>query len=152
MKTKSVAALIVVTILAASPFCRVNAQSATPAATAPSISGEGRHEHRNLDPEKRLEHMTKRLDLTQQQQVQILPVLQQEAQTIKSLKDNATLTGEQKKAQIRESLKSTHKQILAFLTPEQQQKLREMRHHHPKHGQESGTPATSTVAPTPAVQ
>ena len=144
MKTKLVTTLITTLFLAASGVCRVNAQSAAPS-TTPAFVPDGKHEHRTFDPEKKLAHMTKRLDLTQQQQAQILPVLQQEAQTLKSLKENASLSQEQKRAQIHDSFKATHKEIYAFLTPDQQKKMHEMHH---KHG--GAAPGSAVTTPTPA--
>lgn len=91
--------------------------------------------------------MTRRLDLTQSQQSQILPILQKEAGTIKTVKGDTSLSKEQKRKEIRASFKSTHGQVFALLTPGQKAKLRLM--HHGKQGGNAPDPGAG-AASTPA--
>jgi len=150
MKSKLITTVITATCIAASALCQLNAQTAVPGASPAAVSGE-KHQHHQFDPERKLTRLTKRLDLTQAQQGQILPLLQQEAGTINSVKENASLSKKQKKQQIRASFKSIHGQILALLTPGQQAKLRQMHHGHRKQDGNAATPGASAGS-TPAVQ
>src|SRR5690242_7114303 len=68
------------------------------------------------------------LDLTEDQRAKVQTLFQGERSQIQALRNNTALTEEQKKEQVRELRKNDHQQLLAILTPEQQAKLKQMRH------------------------
>ena len=130
MNTKFITTLITATAISLSSALWVNGEDATPAASpAKSAMTQACPKHHgHKTPDKILAHMTRRLDLTKAQQDKILPLLESEADTVKT----------------------THKQIFALLTPDQQKKLAEMRHKRWNHNGNKETPATTTVSPSPA--
>ena len=68
------------------------------------------------DPKSRLERMTKKLDLTKEQQDKILPILQDKHEKMESLHK-----------QMKEMRENAMSQIEAQLTPDQQEKFRQAR-------------------------
>src|SRR6185369_4408325 len=68
------------------------------------------------------------LNLTEDQRAKVQTLFQNEHSQIQALRSNTALTEEQKKQQMRELRKNDHQQLLAVLTPEQQAKLKQMRH------------------------
>ncbi|WP_298269048.1 hypothetical protein [Geobacter sp.] len=80
-----------------------------------------------MDPAQRLQRMTTRLGLSEDQKAKILPILEDEAKELKALRDNTTLTRIQKRDKMREIRDRCHDRIKEVLTPEQQKKVDEMR-------------------------
>jgi Spy/CpxP family protein refolding chaperone len=73
------------------------------------------------DPKSKLERMTKKLDLTQEQQDKILPILQDKHQKMEALHN-----------QMKEVRQNAMSQIEAQLTPEQQEKFQKSREERKK--------------------
>ena len=73
------------------------------------------------DPQSRLEKMTKKLDLTQEQQDKILPILQDKHEKMEALHK-----------QMKEMRQNAMSQIEAQLTPEQQEKFQKSREERKK--------------------
>lgn len=86
-----------------------------------------------VDPETKaqvqsyLQQISSELNLTDDQKTQIKPMLQSEFQQLKSVKDDTTMSPDQKKAKAQEIHAATKSQIANLLTPEQQKKLDTMR-------------------------
>ena len=78
-------------------------------------AGGGGHGHKH-DPQSKLERMTKKLDLTQEQQNTILPILQDKHQKMEALH-----------SQMKEVRKNARSQVEAQLTPEQLEKFKKAR-------------------------
>lgn len=70
------------------------------------------------------------LNLTPQQQTDLKTIHENERQQFQSIKNDTTLTPDQKKAKFKELRKSSREQMMAKLTPEQQEKFKEMRKEH----------------------
>ena len=86
--------------------------------TGAAWAGGGGHGHKH-DPKTKLEWMTKKLDLTKEQQDKILPILQDKHQKMEALHN-----------QMKEVRKNAMSRVEAELTPDQKetfQKLREKR-------------------------
>ncbi len=87
------------------------------------------------DPQSKLEKLTKKLDLTKEQQDKILPILQEKHQKMEALHN-----------QMKEAREQAMAQIEAQLTPEQQEKFRKakeermekMKEYKNKHGKGKG--------------
>ncbi len=70
--------------------------------------------------------MSQQLNLTQDQQTQIRDLLQKRRQQAQSIRQDTSLSAEQRQQQIQQLRQSTHQQVLGVLTPEQQTKLTEL--------------------------
>jgi len=81
----------------------------------PGWSGEGKHHHKH-NPEKQLKKLTKRLGLTEAQQVKIKPILEQKAQQLNALHQ-----------QMKDVRQNSRAQIESELTPEQIATFKELR-------------------------
>lgn len=73
-------------------------------------------------PEYRLEMMTKRLGLTEDQQARIKTILNEEDQQLKALRGNQNYNRDERRAKLQELNNSTFEKISPILTPEQLQK------------------------------
>jgi Spy/CpxP family protein refolding chaperone len=88
---------------------------------------------------KRMGFMARELNLTDAQKAQLKPMFQQQREQMQALKADTSLTPEQKHEKAQQIRADGRKQFLSVLTPEQQQKLRDMR---AKRGERKGeTPA-----------
>jgi Spy/CpxP family protein refolding chaperone len=93
---------------------------------------------------KRMGFMAQKLNLTDAQKAQLKPMFQQQRAQMQALKADTTLTPDQKQAKAKEIRAEGRKQFLAVLTPDQQQKLREMRS---RHQQRNGSETSSQPGP-----
>jgi Spy/CpxP family protein refolding chaperone len=75
----------------------------------------------------KLEAISKQLDLTPQQKLKILPILQEEAPKVEAIKNDNSLSRTQKVQQIRAIHQQTDPQMKAVLTPAQYEKLKAIR-------------------------
>src|SRR5690348_15049077 len=73
------------------------------------------------------------LNLSDQQKADLKSIRDNERQQAQAIKNDTSLSAEQKKAKFKELRKSSHEQMMAKLTPEQQQKFKEMRKDHRGH-------------------
>ena len=79
------------------------------------------------DVESRLAALSKQLNLTDDQKVKLKPILQDEAQQLQSVRDDTSLSHDQKMAKAKEIRLAHQPQINEVLTPEQQKKWAEMK-------------------------
>src|SRR5215472_5940695 len=99
--------------------------------TAPRVMGQAQPS--SVDPETKakvqakLQHISTELNLTDAQKQQLQPILQSEAQEIKAVKSDASLSDDQKQAKAKEIHQNYKSQISSILTPDQQKKLATMR-------------------------
>jgi periplasmic protein CpxP/Spy len=106
------------------------------------------HTSRSIDQE--LDHLTKDLELTPDQQKQIRPLLEQHHDQIQALLDNnPTLTRRQLGPQIHAISDQTHHQIDALLTPRQRELVKAMEKRM-KDGEENRRPVQPPAPPAPA--
>src|SRR5690348_12465731 len=66
------------------------------------------------------------LQLTPEQKSKLQPIIQEEVTQINSVRNDASLSMDQKRSKIEEIKKTSFPKILAVLTPEQQKKLADM--------------------------
>ncbi|HXW89488.1 MAG TPA: hypothetical protein VEK33_02990, partial [Terriglobales bacterium] len=108
-----------------------NAQSAPSAMQAEHGPG-----HYHLDPEKRAEMLSKKLNLSSDQQSKVLEILKSEQSQTESLRSDNSLSQEDRRSKMMEIHKSSNEQIRALLDPDQQKKWEEIQskqmegHHH----------------------
>jgi Spy/CpxP family protein refolding chaperone len=115
---------------------------------APQADGGGHHHGRGFgDPDQRLAHMTKRYNLTADQQSQIKPLLQDEQQQMQSLRSDTSTPREDRRAKMQSIHQASTQKIEAVLTDEQkqqyeadQQKFESRRAEHGHGGGDGGAP------------
>ena len=81
----------------------------------------------NAEALAKVEAISHQLQLTPQQQVEIIPILKQEAPKIQAIKDDPSLSGLQKVKQLRAIHQETAPKMQQILSPAQYQKLQEIR-------------------------
>jgi hypothetical protein len=76
---------------------------------------------------QKLEQIAKQLNLTPEQKMQLIPILESEAPRVEAIKSNASLSGLQKLEQLRALHKETDPQVRSILSPQQYEKLQQIR-------------------------
>jgi len=82
------------------------------------------------------ERLTKELNLTPEQQAQVKPIMEDTRSKMKALHEDTTLTPEQRRAKAKEVREANRAKIKALLTPEQQQKMEQLKKEHGEHGEQ----------------
>ena len=102
--------------------------------------GGHRHGGKMKDPLARLDHMSKMLNLTDDQKTKIKPILENENQQMQALKSDTSTAKQERRAKMMEIHKSTMDQIRPILNSDQQAKLEQqmqkMKEHRAKRGQQ----------------
>jgi hypothetical protein len=75
----------------------------------------------------KLEHLSKALDLSEAQQKQIKPIIEQETAEVGQFWDNPVISRKDKLNRWEKTVQSSDKQLKPFLSADQVQKLQEMR-------------------------
>ena len=76
---------------------------------------------------QKVEQVMKQLQLTAQQKMALVPVLTAEAPEVEAIRSNPSLSGVQKLEQLKAVHARTDPQVRSILTPQQYQKLQEIR-------------------------
>ncbi len=109
-------------LLLAVPFLRAADESSAPP------PGDGpKHERRERGPGAMQRHAVKELGLTAEQEAKWKQIGQQERTALQALRDDTSLSKEDRRAKAMETNKSFAAQRRALLTPEQQAKFDDMR-------------------------
>lgn len=103
----------------------------------PPEGARGRGMH--MDPNRQLEHLTRTLNLTTDQQAQIKPLLVEHQQKMQALFQDQSLAPQDRRTQMRTLSEGTHNSIRAILTDEQKQKFDAMQERM-RHGGHGGPP------------
>ena len=74
-----------------------------------------------------MQQLSEKLNLTDEQKAAIKPILAAEANEIKAVHQDSSLSNEQKQAKIKEIRDNSREKINALLTPEQQKTFAEMK-------------------------
>ena len=93
---------------------------------APPPSPGQEHGHGRMDPEAQLEHLTKQLDLTADQQAQIKPILESRDQQVKQLWQDQSLAPQDRHAKMKAIQDDSKTKIEAVLNDTQKQKYEAM--------------------------
>jgi protein CpxP len=104
--------------------------------------GHGRHMQ---DPDHQLQHMTKQLDLSADQQTQIRPILVDRQQKMQALWQNQSLSREDRHTQMESIREDSKAKIEAVLNDQQKQKFEAMQDRMREHrgGDQGGDAAPS---------
>ncbi len=132
-------------LLLGTVFLRADEPAATPPPPPPPGGHHERHGEMKGDPAK----MAKELNLTADQQTQIEAIHKQNRESLKAIRNDSTLTDDQKKDKARELRKTGMDQERAILTPEQQAKAKTLQGKHGHHGPDDGPPPDGKAPPPP---
>jgi periplasmic protein CpxP/Spy len=83
--------------------------------------------HHEESADQHLQMLSEKLNLTDGQKAKLKPILQDQIQQMKTVREDSSLSEEQKRAKMKSIHESLHDQINALLTPEQQVKFKQMR-------------------------
>ncbi len=114
------------TLLAVAVACCSSVLYAQQGAQQGTMGQGGGMGHHMMTPDQRLEHMTKMLDLNQEQQTKIKPMLEQEQDQMQKLHADTSMTRQERMSKMMEIRQSTNKQINGVLNSSQQKKWEEM--------------------------
>jgi Spy/CpxP family protein refolding chaperone len=124
------------------------AQDTAPAPPAQGMAGQqsnpnaqpmGRMRHHHPpSPEHQLRHLTKMLNLTSDQQTQMLPILQDQHKRMESLRNDQNLDPQQRRAQMRDAMMETHQKLEALMTATQKQQFEQMMQQRREHMHQGG--------------
>jgi Spy/CpxP family protein refolding chaperone len=117
MNRRSTALALVFTLLIALTGLRIAAQTDT-AAIDPATKAK---------VQEKLQHISTELNLTDDQKTQLKPMLQSEVQELQAVKNDTSLSPDQKEAKAKAIHQSFKSQISNVLTPEQQKKWASMK-------------------------
>jgi hypothetical protein len=92
---------------------------------APQEQGQG-HRGMHMDPNRQLEHLTKTLNLTADQQTQIKPILTDRQQKMQALFQDQSLTREDRHSKAEAIQQDTKTRLEAALNDQQKQQFEEM--------------------------
>ena len=146
MKLQSLAPLALTAALAFTTFS-AGAQTQT-APSAPDTAATAPRPMPN--PEHQLEHMTRMLNLTDAQQQQIRPILVDRNQQMMAIRNNATLTTEQRQEQMRKLMSDSRGQVRNVLTDAQRQQWDEAREKRERRHREPAPAQPAPTTPPPA--
>lgn len=80
-----------------------------------------------MTPEARLKMLTEKLNLTEDQQAKLKPILEDESKQMKAVHDDTSLAPADKQTKMKELHESFGEKINAVLTPDQQAKWKQMK-------------------------
>ncbi|HEY1499702.1 MAG TPA: hypothetical protein VGF88_09005 [Acidobacteriaceae bacterium] len=112
-------------MLALSANAALYAQDQTPATDGPQ-QGQGGHGHRGMNPDRQLEHMTKTLNLSADQQTQIKPILVDRQQKMQALWQDQTLSQQDRRSKAQAIQQDTRTRLEATLNDQQKQQFEQM--------------------------
>jgi Spy/CpxP family protein refolding chaperone len=140
-------------------FAVVLALSLVPLAFSQTSSGQdqdqqqehrhgGHHGMRGMDTDRQLQMMTKQLNLSEDQQEKIKPILQEQHSKMEQLQQNSSTSQEDRRSQMKQMHEDTVSRIKEVLNDDQkakfdkmQQNMMEHRHgHHGDHDQDNSSP------------
>lgn len=118
------------------------AQTATPPDSSPGPAPKGHYgHHQHHTPQQQAAFLSKKLNLTADQQSKLEPIFADQDQKMKALRSDTSLSKDQKREQFHAIHQNTKQQLSSVLTPEQMQQLKSFHGHHGGHQQgQSQTP------------
>jgi periplasmic protein CpxP/Spy len=98
--------------------------------TAPAAQGHGAMGGSMMGPmtpEDRLKMLTEKLNLTEDQQAKLKPIIEDQSKQMKAIHDDTSLAPADRQAKMKEIHESSVEKMNAILTPDQQAKWKQMR-------------------------
>jgi Spy/CpxP family protein refolding chaperone len=99
---------------------------------------EDTRENRQGMVEKRIEMMSENLNLTEQQKKDIKPIIENEMKEMRTVREDSSLTPEQRREKTKAIRQTTKEAINKILTPDQQKKYAEMEENRQKMAERRG--------------
>ncbi|MGC1870565.1 MAG: hypothetical protein WA700_06360 [Acidobacteriaceae bacterium] len=116
----------------------------------PNPGEQPMHHHRPPTPEHQLQRLTKMLNLTQDQQQQMLPVLQDQHKQMDTIQNNTALSPQERHQQMRAAMMDTHQKLEALMTDTQKQQFEQAMQQRRDHMRNGGMgPGDGAGAPPP---
>jgi periplasmic protein CpxP/Spy len=112
---------IVMLLAAGLTFAQPSQQSQAP---TPDKHAGMQHEE---SADQHLQMLSEKVNLSDDQKAKLKPILQDQMQQMKAVREDSSLSEEQKRAKMKSIHESLHDQINAVLTPEQQAKFKQMK-------------------------
>lgn len=109
----------------------LSAAGVTFAQTSPQASTADKHagmHQKGESAEQHLQMLSEKLNLTDDQKAKLKPILQDQMQQMKTVREDSSLSEDQRRTKMKSIHESLHDQINAVLTPEQQAKFKQMQH------------------------
>jgi Spy/CpxP family protein refolding chaperone len=109
----------------------LSAAGVTFAQTSPQAPTPDKHaemHQKRASAEQHLQNLTEKLNLTDDQKAKLKPIVEDQMQQMKAVREDSSLSEDQKRAKMKSIHESLHDQINAVLTPEQQAKFKQMQH------------------------
>jgi periplasmic protein CpxP/Spy len=119
---------------------------------APSAQGNEGWHHGPPDPAQRTKMLTKRLNLSADQQTKVQGIFQTEQSQMQGLREDTTLSRQDLRTKMMDMRKSTDAQVRAVLDPEQQKKWDEMQAKREQWGEHRRHGDSGDQAPPPSQQ
>ena len=107
-------------------------------------AGNGHHQPRT--PDEQVARMTKRYNLSSDQQAQIKPILANQQQQMLALRQDSSLSREDKMAKMKSIRDDSSSKISALLNDSQKQKFAQDQQRRQEHMQEHGAPSADGPA------
>lgn len=127
--------LLQITLCAAFGF---SAAFAAPVAQdQPAPQATERHQHRQADPNQQIQFMTKKLNLTTEQQSALLPILTDRQQQIQAIRADNNLSREDRHQKMRTVMQDSRSKIEAVLNDTQKQQWQAMQEHNRQRHEEN---------------
>jgi periplasmic protein CpxP/Spy len=132
------------TLCSAAAFAQQDNAAPTPDASAPQQGAGQRHQPKS--PDQQVARMTKRYNLSSDQQAQIKPVLANQQQQMQALRQDSSLSREDKMAKMRSIREDSSSKIQALLNDSQKQKFAQDQQRRQEHMQEQGAAPAGPAA------
>ena len=98
-------------------------------------AGDGHGRGMGMNPDAMLEHMSKELNLTDDQKTKIKPILEDQSKQMQDARQNTSASEQDRRAKMKQIHESTMTQVRPILTSDQQKKLDEMMSQRDERGQ-----------------
>ena len=126
-----------------------NATPAPDASTQQPMNGPGRMGHGPMNPDEQVARMTKRYNLSADQQTQVKPILANQQQQMQALRGDSSMSREDKMAKMKAIREDSSTKIQAILNDSQKQKFAEDQQRQQERMQQrmQGGPGAAPSAP-----
>jgi Spy/CpxP family protein refolding chaperone len=105
--------------------------------------------HGPMNPDQQLEHLTKALNLTDDQKSQIKPILEERQQKLESIHSDSSLSPEDRRSKMRSLIEDSNTKLRAVLTDEQKTKFDQMQSRMREHREHPGDAPNAPSSPPP---
>ena len=115
----------------------------------PNPGAQSMRHRRPPTPEHQLRHLTKMLNLTSDQQQQMLPIMQDQHKRMDTIRNNTALSPQQRRQQMRTAMMETHQKLEALMTDTQKQQFEQAMQQRRDHMRNGGMGPGGGAPPLP---